>query len=130
MSVPFSTMLFDYNEGMHRIGLLPHDHYITGFEFIMNYLFTVILIVGYYKIVVWSDWYEERQTVIESIIERIIPVALFTGVLIILLIALYFKEYTAILIVTTSVVVTLTISVRKEFAGLRAYLDEKFGWLF
>ena len=130
MSVPFSTMLFDYNEGMHRIGLLPQDHYITGFEFIMNYLLLVILMVAYNKIVIWSNWYEEHQTVIESVIQRVIPIALFTGMLIILLIALYFKEYTAILIVTTSVVITLTIAVRKEFAGLRAYLDEKFGWLF
>ena len=130
MLVPFSTMLFDYNEGMHRIGLLSQDHYITGFEFIMNYLLLVILVVAYNKIVVWSDWYEEHQTVIESIINRLTSVILFMGVLIILSIALYFKEYTSILIVTGLGVVTLTIAVRKEFAGLRAYLDEKFGWLF
>ena len=130
MLTSFSTMIFDLNEGMHHVGWLPQDHHITGFKFIMSIVVTAIIMVAYNKIVIWSDWYEEHQTAIESIINRLIPVFLAATSLIILYIALSLKEYGAILIVTTSVVVTLTIAVRKEFTVLRAYLDEKFGWLF
>jgi hypothetical protein len=123
-------MIFNYNEGMHRIGLLPQDHYITGFEFILRYVFMVILVVGYYKIVVQSNWYEERQTLFESIIMKLLPAAMLITMGAFLLMEFYFKEYGAILILTATAAITLTIAVRKEFAGLRAYLDEKFGWLF
>lgn len=128
--VSFETMIFDYNEGLQRAGVLPDDRYITGFAFIMSYVLVVVLVVAFYKIVVWSEWYEERQEKIESLMQKLIPIVLVSEALMILLIALYFEEYAAILIVTTAVVVALAIATRKEFAGLRAYLDEKFGWLF
>ena len=130
MFTPFSTMIYDLNEGMHLAGWLPQDHYITGFKFIMSIVVTAIIMVAYNKIVIWSDWYEEHQIAIESITNRLIPVFFVMGLLIMLVMALSLKEYGAILIVTTTTVVALTISVRKEFRGLRRFLDEKFGWLF
>ena len=123
----FEKMLFDLNEGLHHVGLLPLGDYITGYEFFMNIVFIAVMAVGFNKIVVWSDWFEEREEFFyETLLKILIPLDMF----IILLIALYFGEYAEILVVLIVFDITLIVAIRKEFAGVREWLDEKFGWLF
>ena len=126
MVAEFERMIFDLNDGLHHAGLVSDDYYFTGFHFIMSMVVSTILLVGYNKIVVWSDWYEERQ---EFFQERLPLITLVVGVSEIVIVALYFKAYGEILFFLIVVSITLLIGTRKEFAGFRAWLDEKFGWL-
>lgn len=121
----FDKMIFDLNDGLHHEGLAC-NHYITGFDFIMSIVAYVIIIIGYNKIVVWSDWYEERQ---EFFQERLPIIALVVGVAEIFFLALYFKAYGQLLFFMMMVDIILIVGIRKEFAGFREWLDEKFGWL-
>ena len=123
----FEKMLFDYNEGLHHAGLLPAEHYITGFEFFMNILCFAVLAVGWNKIVVWSDWYEERE---EFFYERVPTIALASMGVMTLLILGYFEAYGQILFLLTGVTIMYIIATREEFAGFREWFEEKFGWLF
>ncbi len=122
----FDKMIFDLNDGLQHAGL-AFNHYITGFDFIMSIVVYAIIMFGYNKIVVWSDWYEERQ---EFFQERLPLITFVLGISEILIFALYFKAYGQLLFFLIVVNITLLIATRKEFASFRAWLDEKFGWLF
>ena len=126
MVAEFERMIFDLNDGLHHAGLVPDDYYFTGFHFIMSIVASTILLVGYNKIVVWSDWYEERQ---EFFQEKLPLITLVVGVSEIVYIALYFKAYAELLFFLIVASMILLIATRKEFVGFRAWLDEKFGWL-
>ena len=121
--VGFETMIFNYNEGMHAIGLLPKDKYISGAMFIGNILQSSILTYGFFAIVLSKRGYAK-------IFEK------YSGYLILIFMTLffgsmyYFKQYGILLFFTSVIVLTLVIGVRKEFKGLREWLDEKFGWMF
>ena len=123
----FDKMIFDLNEGLLHAGILPEGHYVTGFEFIMSIVMTAVIMVGYNKIVVWSDWYEAHEKFFSDTLPRII---ISIELLLIFLLALYFKEYGQILFFIFIVDIILIVGLRKEFAGFRQWLDEKFGWLF
>ena len=123
----FDRMIFNLNDGVLHAGILPEGHYITGFKFIMSMVMTAVIMVGYTKIVVWSDWYEEHEEFFYNTLPKIlVPI----DILIIFLIALYFKAYGEILFLISFVDILLIVGIRKEFAGFRQWLDEKFGWLF
>ena len=122
----FDRMIFDLNDGLHHAGLVP-NHYITGFDFIMSIVAYTIILIGYNKIVVWSDWYEEHQ---EFFQEKIPLITLVVVVSEILFLSLYFKAYGQLLFFMMTVDIILIVGIRKEFAGFREWLDEKFGWLF
>ncbi len=123
----FDKMIFDLNEGLLHAGLLPEGDYITGFDFIISQVITLVLVVGYNKIVVWSDWYEEHEDFIYNTLPKIlIPIYIFG----ILVLALYFEKYGQILFFIILINILLVVGLRKEFAGFREWLDEKFGWLF
>jgi len=121
----FEKMIFDINEGINHIGVFPDGKYISGFDFIMSAVLSVVLIIAFIKIVLWSDWYEEHK----EIFKVIYTLFMITEVVAILLLAIYFKAYSELLFFTVGTIVIFTVALRKEFAGLRKYLDEKFGWL-
>ena len=126
MVAEFERMIFDLNDGLHHAGLVSDDYYFTGFHFIMSIVVTAILLVGYNKIVVWSDWYEERQ---EFFQKKLPFITLVVGVSEIVFVALYFKAYGEILSFLIAANIILIVATRKEFSGLREWLDKKFGWL-
>ena len=123
----FERMIFNLNDGLHHAGLLPVDYYITGFHFMMSLLATAVMMVAYKKIVIESEWYEQRE---EFFYDRVPLIILITILLVLLLVFLYFRAYGEMLFVVVSVGVTLIIATRKEFAGFRKWLDLKFGWLY
>jgi len=123
----FDRMIFDLNDGLHHAGILSSNHYITGFHFVMGIVAYTIILIGYNKIVVWSDWYEEHQ---EFFQEKIPLITLVVVVSEILFLSLYFKAYGQLLFFMMTVDIILIVGTRKEFAGFREWLDEKFGWLF
>ena len=123
----FDKMIFDLNEGLQHIGILPPDRYITGFELIMSLVLTAIVMIAYNKIVVWSDWYEEHLEFFE---QRLPKINFVFVMLAILVVSLYLKAYLQILIFLIAANIILIIATRKEFSGLREWLDKKFGWLF
>ncbi|WP_151900476.1 hypothetical protein [Sulfurimonas hydrogeniphila] len=119
--VGFETMLFDYNEGLTRLGI--NHPYITGFDFFMNIFTTAILIFGFEKIVVASgilDKYEDHITLLTMSIVVVGPIV----------IGIYFHEYTEVLLFTAFVLIVLAVAIFDIFEDFRTYLDEKFGWLF
>ena len=126
MVAEFERMIFDLNDGLHHAGLVSDDYYFTGFHFIMSIVVSTILLVGYNKIVVWSDWYEERQEYFQERLPLIILVVMVSEIV---FVALYIKAYTELLFFLIAVSMILIIGVRKEFVGFRGWLDEKFGWL-
>ncbi len=121
--IGFETMIFNYNEGMHAIGLLSKDKYISGAMFVGNILQSFILTYAFFEIVLSKRQYGQ-------IFEK------YSGYLILIFMALlfgsmyYFRQYGALLFFTSVIVLTLVVTVRKEFKGLSEWLDEKFGWMF
>jgi len=123
----FDRMIFNLNDGLHHSGLVPADYYITGFHFIMSLLATTVTMVAYKKIVIESEWYEQRE---ELFYDRV-PLIVFTTILLVLLLVfLYFRAYGEMVFVVVSVSLTLIIAIRKEFTGFRKWLYLKFGWLY
>lgn len=118
------------NEWMHQTGLLPQDKYITQSRYVMSMVITLILFIAYKKIVLESDWYENFKDSIEDYEMKAAFGVVAIYAIALLSMALYFKEYGLILFFISMVVIILTIAIRKEFAGLRRFLDEKFGWMF
>ena len=127
MSVSFDTMVFDYNEWLHKAELLPSDRYITEFEFAMSMVVALIWIIGFYKIVVKSQWFEEHR---RTMLQKVLPVAVILFGITDLLFALWIENLQALMVGSVFVVLLLVVALRKEFAAFRAYLDEKIGWLF
>ena len=123
----FERMIFDLNEGLHHAGLIPDDRYITGFSLIMSMVVTAILVIGYNKIVVWSDWYEEHEEFFNNTLPKITAVFVISSIL---FISFYFEAYAEILIFMIATNIILIIGTRKEFVGFRQWLDKNFGWLF
>lgn len=130
MFTSFYTMIYDLNEGLHNTGLLSQEHSISGYIFMMSLLLTTLLMIGFIKIVLWSEWYEQRQRKVESIVERSVQIIGVAALIVIVLTALYYGEYGLALFLTLSFALTLAVAIRKEFAGVRRFLDEKLGWLF
>jgi len=122
----FEKMIFDLNEGINHIGLFPDGKYISGFDFIMSVAVSMILTIAFIKIVIWSDWYEEHKKIFQAISTLIV----IAEVVVIFFIAIYYMSHGEILFLTAGVVVVLIVANRKEFTGLRRFLDEQFGWLF
>ena len=123
----FDKMIFDMNEGMIHAGLQDPNRYMTGFDFIASAIVAIIIMIGFIEIVMKSDWYDEHREFFENKFPKIV---ISLGAFIILLVALYFQEYAKILVVVVWCNIVLIIATRKEFAGFRQWLDEKFGWLF
>lgn len=123
----FDKMIFDMNEGMIHAGLQDPSRYMTGFDFIASAIVATIIMIGFIEIVMKSDWYDERREFFENKLPKII---ISLGAFIILLVALYYQAYAKILFVVVWCSIVLIITTRKEFAGFRQWLDEKFGWLF
>jgi len=121
-------MLFDINEVMLNVKLLASEYVTTDFYFmLLSMILMTLLIVGFIKIVVLSEWFEEHEAFFYNRLpEILIPIEMF----IIFLLALYYEEYKKILIFTIVVDIFLIVVFRKEFAGFREWLNEKFGWLF
>jgi len=119
--VGFETMLFDYNEGLTRMGI--HHHYITGFDFFMNIILTAILMFGFEKIVVERgilDKYEKYTPLFVMSVLVVIPIV----------VGIYFHEYGVVLLFTAFVLIVLAVAIFDIFESFRAYLNEKFGWIF
>ena len=123
----FDKMIFDMNEGMIHAGLQDPNRYMTGFDFIASAIVAIIIMIGFIEIVIKSDWYDEHREFFENKLPKIV---ISLGAFVILLVALYFQEYAKILVVVVWCNIVLIIATRKEFAGFRQWLDEKFGWLF
>ena len=123
----FDKMIFDMNEGMIHAGLQDPNRYMTGFDFIASAIVAIIIMIGFIEIVIKSDWYDEHREFFEN---KLLKIVISLGAFIILLGALYFQEYAKILLVVVWCNIVLIIATRKEFAGFRQWLDEKFGWLF
>ena len=127
MNVSFGTMVFDYNEWLHKTELLPSDRYITEFEFAMSMVVAVIWVIGFYKIVVKSQWFEEHR---KMMWQKVLPTAVILFATTDLLVALWIENLQALMVGSVFVALLLLVALRKEFAAFRAYLDEKIGWLF
>jgi len=127
MNVSFGTIVFDYNEWLHKMELLPSDRYITEFEFAMSMVIAMILFIGFYKIVVKSQWFEEHR---RTMLQKVLPAAVILFGITDLLFALWIENLQALMVGSVFVVLLLVVALRKEFAAFRAYLDEKIGWLF
>ena len=123
----FERMIFDLNEGLHHAGLIPDDRYITGSYLIVCMAVMAIIMIGYNKIVVWSDWYEEHEEFFNNTLPKISAVFVISSIL---FISFYFEAYAEILIFMIATNIILIIGTRKEFAGFRQWLDKNFGWLF
>jgi len=93
----------------------------------MNIVVIAVVMVAYKKIVMSSDWYEDKGEYFYNIFSKIV---MLIAMLVILLIGLYCGAYAEILFVIVSVSIVLVIAIRKEFVGFRRWLDEKFGWLY
>ena len=128
MIATFEKMVFDVNDRMHHAGLLATDQYISPFLYIASDLFAVVMMIGFYEIVIRSDWYEKyKEFLLNTIVLKIIlPLEIF----ILFLFALYLEVYDQILFFVLAIDIILIITIRKEFAGLRQWLDKNFGWLF
>jgi len=123
----FDRMIFNLNDGLHHSGLVPDDYYVTGFHFMMNIVATAVMMIAYKKIVIESEWYQQRE---ELFYDRV-PLIVFTTILLVLLLVLlYFRAYGEMVFVMVSVSLTLIIAIRKEFTGFRKWLYEMFGWLY
>ena len=119
-------MTFEMDEALHS-GVIEHGKYIPGFVYIMSMLFSAVIMIGFFVIVLRSEWYEEHEDfIINKLPNILIPIAM----VLLLLIELYNKEYDKIIIVLFFADIVFIIAVRKEFKGFRRWLDEKFGWLF
>ncbi|QOP44253.1 hypothetical protein FJR45_09975 [Sulfurimonas sediminis] len=124
--VGFDKMLFDLNEWLHHMGLLPADYSITGFMFFGDIVIMAILAYGFVKIVMQSGKFEEYSKYADSTT----MVSLIIMILHIIGFGIYFHQYAQLLFLATVIVVTLSIATLDMFEGLRKYLDEKIGWLF
>ena len=119
--VGFETMLFDYNEGLTRLGI--NHPYITGYGFFMDIIATAILMFGFEKIVVESG--------ILNKYEKYTPLFVMTAIIVIpIVVGIYFHEYGEVLLFTAFVLVVFAIAIFDIFEDFRVYLDEKFGWFF
>ena len=119
-------MTFEMDEALHS-GVIEHGKYIPGFVYIMSMLFSAVIMIGFFVIVLRSQWYEEHEDfIINKLPNILIPIAM----VLLLLIELYNKEYDKIVVFLFFFDIALIIAVRKEFKGFRRWLDEKFGWLF
>jgi phosphoglycerol transferase MdoB-like AlkP superfamily enzyme len=120
-------MVFDYNEWLHKMELLSNDRYITAFEFAMSMVVALILVIGFYKIVVKSQWFEKHQKIMW---QKVLPAAVILFGITELLFALWIESLQALMVGSVFVALLLVVALRKEFAAFRAYLNEKIGWIF
>ena len=121
-------MLFNLKEGVIYAQLFVYEYVTTDFYFmLLSMILMTLLTVGFIKTVVLSEWFEERTAFFYNRLpEILIPIEMF----ILFLLTLYYGEYEKILIFMIVVDIFLIIAYRKELAGFRAWLHEKFGWLF
>jgi len=122
----FDRMTFEMEEALQS-GVIEHGRYIPGFTYIMSILFSAVIMIGFFMIVLRSKWYDDHEDfIINKLSNILIPIEIF----LLFLIELYNKEYDNILIFLFFFDILLIIAHRKEFRGFRRWLDEKFGWLF
>ena len=121
--IGFETMIFDLNEGLHHSGLLSEDKYITGFRFIKEMLISAILTYAFMDMVLSQKHYF-------TLFEKSIPYQIVLYMTLLMGSMYYFKEYEAIMLITTIFVVTFTVITRPELEGMRRFIDKHFGWMF
>ena len=121
--IGFETMIFDLNEGLHHSGLLSEDKYITGFRFIKEMLISTILTYTFMDMVLSQKHYF-------ALFEKSIPYQIVLYMTLLMGSMYYFKEYEAIMLITTIFVVTFTVITRPELEGMRRFIDKHFGWMF
>lgn len=122
----FDRMIFEMQEALHS-GVIEQGRYIPGALYIMSMLFSTVIMIGFFVIVLRSKWYEEHEDfIINKLPNILIPIAM----VLLLLIELYNKEYDKIVVFLFFFDIVLIIAHRKEFKSFRRWLDEKFGWLF
>lgn len=121
--IGFETMIFDLNEGLHHSGLLSEDKYITGFRFIKEMVISTILTYAFMDMVLSHKHYS-------VLFEKSIPYQIMLYMMLLIGSMYYFKEYEAILLITTIFVVTFAVATRPELEGIRRFLDKHFGWMF
>lgn len=121
--VGFETMIFNLNEGLHHLGLLSEEKYITGFVFIKQMVVSTILTYAFMDMVLSQKHYFE-------LFEKSIPYQIIFYMTLLMGSMYYYKEYGAILLIITIFIVVFTVATRPEFESIRRFLDKHFGWLF
>jgi hypothetical protein len=121
--IGFETMIFDLNEGLHHSGLLSRDKYITDFIFIKKMVIATILTYAFMDMVLSHKHYF-------ALFEKSIFYQIAIYIILLIGSMYYFKEYGALLLITTFIVATLVVGTRQEFKGVRHFLNKHFGWMF
>jgi len=122
----FDKMIFEMNEALQS-GVIEHGKYIPGSLYMMSMLFSTVIMIGFFVIVLRSQWYEEHEDFINN---KISDISLPTIVFMFVLLELYYEEYDKIVVFLFFLDIALIIATRKEFKGFREWLGEKIGWLF
>ncbi len=122
----FEKILFELNEVLHNVDILNVDYNITGTHLFISIITTVLLIIGYEKIVVGSKVYNKYKKYIASA-----PMVMIGTLGIIMIVAgIFFQQYGTVLFFIVFIIAELAIVKLDRFKNLRVFLDKKFGWMF
>ncbi len=122
----FDRFIFEYNEGMHHLGILANDNYITGSTFIGSSLVAVILFITFNILVLSHPKYNRHLLSVLKNIDKVVITMSILGLGGMFLYLFYIGAFVFLKIIVLLIGSLIIIFTNDRFIWFREKIDKFF----